>query len=107
MASAPPPAGPATPEPQGSWTPSSPGFPQALPHPKAKLILILGVLGFVTCGLTSLVAFVIAGQAKKEIKQSNGRYQEDAALVIGRLLGIVALAVLIVFSLPFVLTLIL
>jgi hypothetical protein len=43
-------------------------------HPKATTVLILGILGFLTCGITGIVAAIMGGRTLREIDAQPGRY---------------------------------
>lgn len=71
-------------------------------HPKGMTVLILGILGIVCCSPLGIVAFVMGNNALKEIDAQPGRYGNRQIVQIGRILGIVAM-VLLVLSLIWIL----
>jgi hypothetical protein len=94
---APPPAPPAAPP--GGYQPLPPPPQQpgqvtfvALPSNQNALIsLILGIAGFVTCGVTGPFAIWLARKGKKEIQASGGRQGGDGMATAGLILGIIDL----------------
>ena len=69
---------------QGYFAPQ----PALADHPRSVLVLVLGLLGFVTWGLTSPFAWVIGGQARRDIRRNPGRWRSSPALTAGWVLGI-------------------
>lgn len=63
-------------------------------HPQATTVLVLGILGFVTSGLTGPFAWAIGNKALKEC--DSGMYRVTDQLTVGRILGIVTSILLIV-----------
>jgi len=63
-------------------------------HPNATAILILGILGFVTSGVTGIIAWIMGNSAKKEC--AAGMYTATDSLKVGRMLGKVTGILLIV-----------
>lgn len=80
------PMGQAMGQPNGAW-------PQ--PHPNATLVLILGLLGLLACGVVAPFAWVMGNKARKEVR-ANPAYVEDTTLKAGRVLGIVGSVLLVV-----------
>lgn len=74
---------------QGGYYPAPPQD-----HPQATLAMILGILSLVMCGLLGPFAWVIGGRAVKEIDASGGRIQGRGQAQAGRILGIIATALL-------------
>lgn len=64
-------------------------------HPEATKILILGILGFAVCQLTSPFAWGMGNRVKREIEASNGTLGGAQYVQIGRILGIVGSVLLI------------
>ncbi|HSF97953.1 MAG TPA: DUF4190 domain-containing protein [Ornithinibacter sp.] len=64
-------------------------------HPKGMTVLILGILGIVCCSPLGIVAFVMGNNALKEIDAQPGRYGNRQIVQIGRILGIVAMVLLV------------
>ena len=82
---------------------AAPGQWQALPkHPKATLVLVLGILGLVVCQVLGPFAWVMGNRTVREIDESGGRIGGRSQANIGRVLGIVASAFLILGVIGFV-----
>ena len=64
-------------------------------HPKGMTVLILGILGLVCCSPLGIVAFVMGNNALKEIDAQPGRYSNRQIVQIGRILGIIAIVLLV------------
>ncbi|RNL61117.1 DUF4190 domain-containing protein [Nocardioides marmoriginsengisoli] len=84
------------------------GYPAYAPqnHPRATTSLVLGLIGVVgafTCVFPVLVApfaWVIAAKARREIRESPGRYGGEGSVTAGFVLGIIGtilLALIILF----------
>lgn len=58
-------------------------------HPRAMSALILGILGIALFAPLAPVAWVLAARARKEIRNSSGRYRESGTLTAGYVLGII------------------
>jgi hypothetical protein len=67
-------------------------------HPQATLILILGILGLVVCGLIAPFAWVMGNRVVGEIDASNGGLGGRSTANAGRICGIVG-SVLIILAL--------
>jgi uncharacterized membrane protein YjgN (DUF898 family) len=72
--------------------------PYALPpnHPQATTVLVLGILGLVVCGILGPFAWVMGNRVVAEIDASGGRVGGRTEANVGRILGIVATALLAV-----------
>ncbi len=64
-------------------------------HPKGMTVLILGILGLVCCSPLGIAAFVMGNNALKEIDAQPGRYSNRQLVQIGRILGIIAMVLLV------------
>jgi hypothetical protein len=113
MTAIPPESDPQSPlQPPGStpWSPGpyppggqQPGAYGALPfgghgrplieHPNGTTVLVLGILALVVCPVTGIFAITMGGRALKEIDADPGAYANRQSVVVGRVLGIVAVAV--------------
>jgi uncharacterized membrane protein YjgN (DUF898 family) len=84
-----PPPGP----PSGNYPPNQYGAPPygfgAPEHPQATLVLILGIVGIVVCGLVAPFAWVMGNRVVKEIDASNGQLGGRSQAQAGRICGIV------------------
>jgi len=58
--------------------------------------MILGLVGWVPCGVGSIVAIVLGFVARAQIRDSRGRQGGDALAVAGIVLGFVAIVLYIV-----------
>ena len=65
-------------------------------HPQAITVLVLGILGLVVCGILGPFAWVMGNGAVREIDASRGALGGRTEANVGRILGIVATALLIV-----------
>lgn len=65
-------------------------------HPQAILVLILGILGLVVCGLCAPFAWVMGNRVVAEIDQSGGRLGGRSEANAGRICGIIGSVLLIV-----------
>lgn len=86
----------------GAPPPADGGMGGPVDHPKGMTILILGILGLVCCSPLGIAAFVMGNNALKEIDAQPGRYSNRQIVQIGRILGIIAM-VLLVLSLLWIL----
>jgi hypothetical protein len=58
----------------------------------ATAILVLGSLGFITCGITGIFAIVMGKQALQKIDAQPGRYSGRRQVKLGRILGWISIA---------------
>jgi hypothetical protein len=72
-------------------------MPQA--HPQGTTILVLGILSLVICGLLGPVAWVMGNNAIAEIDRNPSAYSNRGSVQAGRICGIVATVLLVVFLL--------
>jgi TRAP-type C4-dicarboxylate transport system permease small subunit len=70
--------------------------PPAPKHPQAITVLVLGILSLVLCGLIGPFAWSMGSRVVREIEASGGRWGGDSEATIGRILGIVATALLVI-----------
>lgn len=63
-------------------------------HPQATTVLVLGILGLVVCGVIGPFAWSIGNRVVAEIDASGGRVGGRTEANVGRILGIVATALL-------------
>ena len=68
--------------------------PQPPQHPQAVTVLVLGILGVVVCGLCGPFAWTMGSRVEREIAASGGAYCGATETTIGKILGIVATALL-------------
>lgn len=72
-----------------------PGYPVVRPdHPRATTAMILGILGFVVCGVCAPFAWSIGGKAVKEIDASGGAYGGRGQAQAGYIMGIIGTVLL-------------
>jgi hypothetical protein len=64
-------------------------------HPQGTTILVLGILGLVTCGLLGIVAWVMGNGALADIDAAPGYYANRSNVATGRILGIVSTCLLV------------
>ncbi|MCD9153982.1 DUF4190 domain-containing protein [Aeromicrobium duanguangcaii] len=70
-------------------------------HPKATLVLILGILGVVVCGVLAPFAWVIGNRTVAEIDANPGVYEGRGEAQAGRILGMIGTALLVLSVLVF------
>lgn len=70
-----------------------PGLPRPS-HPQATTVLVLGILGLVLCQLVGPFAWQMGNRVVREIDASGGQYDGREMANIGRILGIVATALM-------------
>jgi hypothetical protein len=58
-------------------------------HPQGTTILVLGILGLITCPILAVVAWVMGNGALREIDAAPGRYANRGNVAAGRICGIV------------------
>jgi uncharacterized membrane protein YjgN (DUF898 family) len=79
--------------PYGNYPPNQYGTPPygfgAPEHPQATLVLILGIVGIVACGLVAPFAWVMGSRVVKEIDASGGQLGGRSQAQAGRILGLV------------------
>ena len=83
---------PPPPPPYGSYPPNQYGGPPqafAPEHPQATLVLILGIVGLVVCGIVAPFAWVMGSRVVREIDASNGQLGGRSTANAGRICGIV------------------
>jgi hypothetical protein len=72
-------------------------------HPQTTTILILGILGLAVCQVLGPFAWSMGNKALREIDASNGQLSGRDTTNVGRILGIVATAILVLGVIFFVL----
>ena len=93
----PPPAEPTEPSDAADGPPTGPqgGWVQAPPrHPQATIVLVLGILGIVACGVLAPIAWYLGSKAMTEINANPAAYSGQSEVNTGRILGIVGTALL-------------
>ena len=71
------------------------GYPVVAPdHPQASTVLILGIVSVVACGLAGPFAWVMGNRVLGEIDAAPHQYGGRSNATIGRILGIVATALM-------------
>lgn len=71
------------------------GYPVVTPdHPQATTVLVLGIIGIVACSLTGPFAWVMGNRVIREIDANPQHYGGRSNANIGRILGIVATALM-------------
>ena len=85
-----------TQQPPGYGPPGYGGYgPPAQNHPQSTTVLVLGILGIVVCGIVAPFAWVMGNRVVREIDASGGRWGGRTEANVGRILGIVGSALLI------------
>jgi uncharacterized membrane protein YjgN (DUF898 family) len=84
--------------PYGNYPPNQYGPPPygfgAPDHPQATLVLILGIVGLVACGLVAPFAWTMGSRVVREIEASNGQLGGRSMAVAGKICGIVGTVLL-------------
>lgn len=70
-------------------------------HPRATTILVLGIVGLVLCQVLGPVAWSMGARTLREIDESQGRFGGRQIVNVGRILGIVGTAFLVIGILGF------
>jgi hypothetical protein len=70
------------------------GVPQA--HPQGTIILVLGILGLLICGILAPVAWVMGNNAIAEIDRNPTAYSNRGTVQAGRICGIVGTVIWII-----------
>jgi hypothetical protein len=76
-------------------TPYGYGYPVPPSHPRATMILVLGILGLVCCTPCGPFAWVMGHRALKEIRSSGGTVGGQGTVMAGYICGIIATGLLI------------
>lgn len=58
-------------------------------HPQGTIILVLGILGFVTSGICGAIAWYMGSKVQKEMQATGARYSNESNINIGKILGMV------------------
>ena len=61
-------------------------------HPSGTTVLVLGILSLVVCPITGIFAITIGNRSLREIDANPLAYANRQSVVIGRILGIVSVA---------------
>ena len=73
-----------------------PAYPPPAPqHPQTTTILVLGICSLVLCQVLGPFAWVMGNKALREIDGSHGQLTGRDTVNIGRILGIIATALLV------------
>jgi hypothetical protein len=84
-----------------------PGAYQGLrEHPQGTIVLVLGILSIVFCGVLGPFAWVMGNTALKEIDASPGSYTNRGQVQAGRICGIITSVLMILGIVAFVLLII-
>ena len=65
------------------------GYPMGREHPQGTLVLILGILGIVVCGVCAPFAWVMGRRAMREIDSSGQTFSNRGQIQAGMVCGIV------------------
>ena len=80
-----------------------PGYGQQVDHPQGTTILVLGILGLVFCQILGVVAWVMGNNALREIDANPAAYSNRSNVAAGRMLGIIATVLILLFVIGFIL----
>jgi hypothetical protein len=69
------------------------GYVPPVEHPSGTTVLVLGILALVICPFTGIFAITTGNRALREIDAQPTAYTNRQQVVVGRILGIVGLAV--------------
>ena len=61
------------------------------PHPQGTLVLVLGIVGLVLCPVAAVPGLLLGTRALREIDARPTAYSNRSAVVVGRVLSLVAL----------------
>ncbi len=73
------------------------GYGGQVEHPQGTTVLILGILGLVTCQILGPFAWSMGNKALEEIDRDPARYSNRSTINTGRILGMVATILLGVY----------
>ena len=77
------------------YPPTPPPYNAPRDHPQTTTILILGILGLALCQVLGPFAWSMGNKALREIDASNGQLGGRDTTNVGRILGIIATAILV------------
>jgi uncharacterized membrane protein YjgN (DUF898 family) len=63
-------------------------------HPQATTVLVLGILSLVLCQILGPFAWSMGNKAQREIQANPGAYSGEGEVNAGRILGIIATAMM-------------
>lgn len=90
MSQTPPPGQPPGNYPPNPYGPPPPPYGFAVPeHPQATLVLILGIVGIVVCGVAAPFAWVMGNRVVREIDASGGQLGGRSQAQAGKICGII------------------
>ncbi|MGO1974049.1 MAG: DUF4190 domain-containing protein, partial [Propionibacteriaceae bacterium] len=78
------------------------GFSYARTHPQATIAMVLGILGWFTCGLTGIPAIILGLKARREIDADPSSYTGRGQATAGLVLGIIGVCLIVVYVFLFV-----
>ena len=76
---------------------------QAVEHPHAAIVLVLGALSIFCFGVLGPVAWVLGKRALDQIEESGGALGGRSQVLIGYVLGIIGTVLMVLWALLFVL----
>jgi len=77
------------------YPPTPPPYNAPRDHPQTTTILILGILGLAVCQILGPFAWSMGNKALREIDSSNGQLGGRDTANVGRILGIIGTAILV------------
>jgi hypothetical protein len=77
------------------YPPTPPPYNAPRDHPQTTTILILGILGLAVCQILGPFAWSMGNKALREIDASNGQLGGRDTTNVGRILGIIGTAILV------------
>jgi hypothetical protein len=83
------------------YPPTPPPYNAPRDHPQTTTILILGILGLALCQVLGPFAWSMGNKALREIDASNGQLGGRDTTNVGRILGIIATAILVLAVVSF------
>ncbi|BDT84682.1 DUF4190 domain-containing protein [Nocardia cyriacigeorgica] len=78
---------------------------QTIEHPRATLVLVLGAVSLMCCGVLGPVAWALGKQALDQINDSHGALSGRAQVMVGYILGVIGTIMMIIWALLFLLIL--
>jgi hypothetical protein len=83
------------------YPPTPPPYNAPRDHPQTTTVLILGILGLAVCQVLGPFAWSMGNKALREIDSSNGQLGGRDTTNVGRILGIIATAILVLAVVSF------
>lgn len=76
---------------------------QPVEHPQATMILFLGALSILCCGIAGPVAWALGRRALDQIEESGGAFGGRAQVLVGYVLGVIGTIFMVIMATLFIL----